>query len=849
MPSAHIFFVKPRIPKNLQALEELSFNLYRHWDYAIDNLFRKLDPDLWEFSGENPVFFLRRIQEDKLEKAAADPEFTTKLEEVYQRYKLYMNSAPAAEIPADRPAIAYFSAEFGLAESLPVYAGGLGILAGDHLKSASDLGLPLVGVGLFYREGYNHQRIDNHGWQREYYPSHDISDIPLTLISQADGSPLTIGLDFPERHIRVQIWQAQVGRINLYLLDTNHPDNNTQDRNITDRLYSGDLEKRIQQEIVLGIGGIRALAAMGIKPSVCHMNEGHSAFLGLERIRQIMAEFGMDFRSALELAAGGSIFTTHTPVPAGIDIFPPSLIDKYFTDFYQSLGLSRQEFFWLGQMNPYTPHEPFNMAVLALHLAVRANGVSILHGLVARRMWQSLWPELPLHEVPIEAITNGVHTTTWIGESMIGLYDRHLGTCWRENPGRTECWDKLDLVQNETLWNAHENQKAELVQFARKKAALQLKTWDACQDEIQSAQRILNPGFLTIGFARRFAEYKRPTLIFHDMDRLARILTNPDRPVQIIFSGKSHPNDDIGKGLIQKVISYARREDLRNHIVFLEDYDMQVARYMVHGVDLWLGNPRRPLEASSTSGMKAALNGALQLSTLDGWWDEAWLPELGWAIGGREDSADTAHLDVSDAESLYDRLENEIAPLYYDQDPDGLPTAWLNRMRRSIKAYGPRFNTHRMVTEYAQQMYTPSYRNFQNLQSNDGVKATDLATWKTRVKAGWPDLRIDSVNDNRESHELVAGDWLSVRAKVFLGSLIPDDVLVEAYYGTVLSPDEIGEVEQTPLKMLEDYGSGWFLFGGDIPCRLSGRQGYMIRILPRHKDLVSPFISGLILWG
>ncbi|OIQ09426.1 glycogen phosphorylase [Moorella thermoacetica] len=853
MPSPHIFFVQPVLPEKLKPLRDLAASLYwpRYPETAA--LFRDLDPDLWEETGHNSELLLRLLPAARLTAVAGDPQYTGRLEQVWQEYRTYLG-APVnrGNLPGleSNQVIAYFSAEFGLSEALPIYAGGLGFLAGDHLKSASDLGLPLVGVGLLYREGYFRQRLDRRGQQREVYSRNDFYQLPLELERRADGSPLEVQVNFPDpdRQVRARVWRARVGRLNLYLLDSDCPGNLEADRLITDRLYGGDLEKRIQQEILLGIGGVRALAALGINATIFHLNEGHSAFLGLERIRQLQARYGLDLASARELATCSNIFTTHTPVPAGIDVFPPYLMDKYFTEYYQSLGLSRHEFLALGRQDPNNQQEPFNMAVLALRLSAWANGVSQLHGQTARRMWQVIWPGVPAAEIPIGAITNGVHTTSWVGEKMAALYDRYLGTAWREDPASPASWAGVAGIPARELWQVHEEQRRELLAFARRRLAAQLREWGAGPREIAALEGVLDPGALTIGFARRFAAYKRPALLLRDPERLARILGDSRRPVQIIYAGKAHPRDEEGKELIRQITAFTREEAFRGRLIFLEDYGLQVARHLVQGVDLWLGNPRRPLEASSTSGMKAVLNGALHASTLDGWWAEAWTPDTGWAIGSGAVYEDTGYQDTVEGEALYNLLEKEIVPLFYERDAGGLPAAWVEMMKRSIRAYGPVFNTHRMVAEYSRQFYEPAARLYQRLQAGNQERLKELAGWRSRVRDWWPAVRIEGVEDDREG-DLIVGGSLKVRARVFLGSLQPEDVTVELYYGPVDAGGEIVTGEKETLIQYQDQGEGRYLYSGVIPCRRGGRQGYNLRVLPRHADQVHPYQSGLILWG
>lgn len=651
------FTVVPALPVALERLRDLAFNLRWAWNHDTIELFRRLDSDLWESSGHNPVLMLGAIDQTQLEAAAADEGFLAHLDRVAHEFDAYLAGESTwfqrTHGASDGPLVAYFSAEFGLTECLSIFAGGLGILAGDHLKSASDLGIPLVGVGLLYQQGYFRQYLNEVGWQQEADIDNDFHNLPVSLARRPDGTPVTVEVEYAGHPVFAQVWRAQAGRVALYLLDTNVPLNHPVDRHITHQLYGGDQEIRIKQEMMLGIGGYRALQALGLSPMVYHMNEGHAAFLALERVRWLMQRHSLGFAEAREVAAASLVFTTHTPVEAGHDRFPADLMDRYFTDYSRHLGLSRYEFLGLGRLDPNHDSEAFCMTVLALRLADHSNGVSQLHGQVSRRMWQGLWPGVPEDEIPIEYVTNGVHSRSWISLEMNHLYDRYLGPRWREEPADRTIWQRAERIPAEELWRTHERRRDRLVAFARRRLRAQLEHRGAPQVEIEAADEVLDPGALTIGFARRFAPYKRATLLLADEARLARLLNNPDRPVQLIFAGKAHPRDEAGKRLCQQIAVLARKPEFRHRVVFLEDYDLAVARYLVQGADIWLNNPRRPMEASGTSGMKAAANGVLNLSTLDGWWDEAYQPEVGWAIGRREVDDNSALQDQVEAEALY----------------------------------------------------------------------------------------------------------------------------------------------------------------------------------------------------
>jgi starch phosphorylase len=849
MPNIRAFTVAPSLPEKLQDLETLAYNLRWTWDHETIDLFRRLDRELWKKCYQNPVLMLGKINQERLRAVATDDGFIAHMERASQSLRNYMQGETWYQKINGRPkkfCIAYFSAEFGLTESMPIYSGGLGILSGDHLKSASELGLPLVGVGLLYQEGYFRQYLNADGWQQESYPTNDFYNLPLTLERREDGRPITVTVDLPGRAVVIQVWRAQVGRVSLYLLDTNVPDNSREDQDITDELYGGDAEMRVKQEIVLGIGGLHALDALGLEPDVCHMNEGHSAFLGLERIRKLMRENGFSFTEAHEAAAAGNVFTTHTPVPAGIDIFAPHLIETYFAHYYPALELTREQFMALGRQDPRDRGAGFNMAVLALRLSSRFNGVSQLHGKVARRMWQNMWLDLPVDEVPIEAITNGIHARSWISKDMAGLFDRYLGPRWVSEPTDQTVWQWVDRIPDEELWRTHERRRERLVAFARRRLAKQLAHRGASPSEVALAAGVLNPDALTIGFARRFATYKRATLIFRDPERLARLLCNRERPVQIIFTGKAHPRDDQGKALIKEIIHHAHREEFRQNVVFIEDYDINVARYLVEGVDVWLNTPRRPREASGTSGMKAAANGVLNLSVLDGWWAEAYGPDVGWAIGRGEEYEDLEYQNEVESAALYNLLEKDVAPLFYARGRDKLPFGWIAKMKASMRTLCPVFNTNRMVREYAERFYLPAGERFRHIMDQDAVGVRALAAWKQHLFQHWHRIRVQEVEADGDT--LKVGDVLHVRAQIYLGELTDQDVEVEIYYGMV--DDKGGIPEGIPATMrVQGEKDDVYTFAGVIPCLSSGRFGYALRVLPRHQDMLHFYELGLVLWG
>ncbi len=860
MPTRQIrtFTVLPHLPERLQALHKLAYNLWWCWNADAVALFRRIDVDLWQQLEHSPVKLLGHTAQERFEKLAKDEGFLAHMDRVEEALNNYM-SAPTwfqDTYGAEKSArVAYFSAEFGIHESIPVYSGGLGVLAGDHLKSASDLGIPLCGVSLMYREGYFRQYLNIDGWQQERYPENDFFNLPLIPETMPDGSPLTVSVHLPGRDVHARLWRIQVGRVPLYLIDCNIPQNRPADRNITAQLYGGDQHMRIEQEIVLGIGGIRALKAIGKMPTICHMNEGHSAFSVLERIRLLMEEQNYDYPTAFEGVKAGTCFTTHTPVPAGNDAFPAHMMDQYFGEYIKGLKLDRTTFMNLGREKADNEVENFSMTVLAIRMANTSNGVAKLHGVVSRNMWKSIFPELPELEVPISSVTNGVHTPTWISPEIGELYHRYLGIQWEEQPTNFDVWQRVEHIPDAELWRIHERRREKLVLFARKRMRLQLTRRGAPPAEIEAADEVLDPDALTIGFARRFATYKRGNLIFRNLERLSKIVNNPSRPVQIIFSGKAHPKDHGGKELIAQVVQYARRSELRKHVVFIEDYDMNVARYLVQGVDVWLNNPRRPLEASGTSGMKVNCNGGLNLSVLDGWWDEGYLGDNGWAIGRGEEytKEQEPYQDDVESRSIYDLIEQEIVPAYYTRGNDNLPRGWLKRMKRSIMTNVPVFNTNRMVKEYTETCYIPSYRRHSLLTGNQYLKAAELARWRSRLKEGWGQVQVESVESPNADPTHVGAEML-VRARVRLGSFAPEDVEVQLYHGVLDSHGEIakpGTVVLTPASGPDpsSNGSKVYLYTGKIACRASGYYGYCVRVLPRHASLPNPFEPALLTWG
>lgn len=855
------YTIVPTLPTALVNLQTIAENLRWSWDETSVELFRTLDAELWDNCNHNPVLFLQRIDQDKLDAAAEDSDYLTQLEQARQSLSSYVTSSEtwyrrlAGEqgLPAEQPLIAYFSAEFGLTESIPIFAGGLGILAGDHIKSSSDLDLPLVGVGLLYQMGYFQQRIDAQGWQQAIPRENDFETLPIHLERQDDGAPRQVSVEIAGRTVYAQIWRAQVGRTAVYLLDTNVESNDEDDRRITERLYDSDPSVRLQQEILLGIGGLRALHVLGLAPQVIHLNEGHAAFAILERIRQLVEAHGLSFAEARLAAAPGIVFTTHTPVAAGHDRFAPALIDEYFSDLWPQIGLSRDEFLALGREDPSDDFESFTMTILALKLAQHRGGVSKLHGETTRVMWQQLWPDLPVNEIPIGHITNGVHLPTWLAPEIAELYQRHLGDDWQDAPSVDGAWEELSQITDEELWSTHNQQRAQLIEFAQRRLRTQLQRQGAHPADIEATLSVLDPAVLTIGFARRFATYKRGALLLTDIERLTRIVTDAERPVQFIFAGKAHPDDIPGQEVIHEILTAISDGPLRGRIVFLEDYDITIARHLVHGVDVWLNNPRRPLEASGTSGMKAAANGGLNLSILDGWWDEAWqLAEekglhFGWPIGEGKVYLDEGYADRGDAQAIYQTLERDIVPLFYDRDEAGIPRRWVSGMRQAIRWLSPFFNTNRMVADYWAKYYLPALQGIESVRADGYRSARELAAREACLREAWPAVEIVDVM-SPEGAELRAGSKICISASIQMDGINPDDILVELYAGEV-TPDD--KLVRTFTQEMRAEGTGKpLLYRTELEAPEGGSFGWTVRVVPRDTRTGKATInSGLIRWA
>ncbi len=818
MRSVRQFTVIPAVPVALQTLTELASNLRWTWDRDTQALFERLDPTTWRATGRDPLRLLAAITAARWAELAADPEIVAAADAAIARLRDAVESPRWFQGRAQSPLdlIAYFSPEFGISETLPQYSGGLGVLAGDHLKAASDLGLPLVAVGLLYAEGYFRQRLNADGMQEERYPPLDPHGLALT------PTGIQVSLHMDGDHVKVNVWRVDVGRIQLYLLDTNVDGNSDAAAGITDRLYGGDKEHRLRQEMVLGIGGVRALRALGLAPQVFHTNEGHAGFLSLERIRELVLD-GVPFDAAVEAVRAGGVFTTHTPVPAGIDQFPLELMHRYFTEFAGSLGISIEQLCTIGKPDD-GPDDMFNMAVMGLRLAGRSNGVAQLHGAVSRNMFNHLWPDVPEDEVPIGAITNGVHAHTWVGDHIASLLAKGVGPVW--DGADVASWTGVDHIDPAELWAARARARSELVAFVRQR----------CGDAL------LDPKALTIGFARRFATYKRATLLLSQPDRLRSMLLSADRPVQFVFAGKAHPQDQPGKDMIRDIEIFARQLDVNHRFVFVPDYDMAIARMMYHGCDVWLNNPRRPLEACGTSGMKAALNGALNCSILDGWWDECFDGSNGWAINSADDDPDLGRRDAREATSLFGLLEREIVPRFYDRS-DGVPLAWIDTMRHNWRTLGPFVTAARMVRSYTTDLYEPAAASSRTALADHSRVARDLAAWKQHVRQAWPAVKVVEIDaDTTPAHE---GDHRHVRAQVHIDGLEPSSITVQALHGPI---DSEGDFIGSPLIVtLASTAAG--VWEADYSVGEAGPYGITVRAMPSHPELISPVEMGIIAWA
>ncbi len=844
--------VNPQLPKRIEKLSEIANNLWWSWNTEFLRLFQKIDRDLWEQSNKNPVKFLKCVSQEKLEAAAKDTSFLKEYDKIASNFESYMNSKNTwflNKYPENKKdLIAYFSAEYGLDETLPIYSGGLGILSGDHLKSASDLGIPLVAVGLLYKNGYFNQKINGYGQQETEYHNIDLYDLPIHPVKDDKGEDLTIYVKFPKRRLYLKVWQINVGRVKLYLLDSDIDKNNEEDRDVTLRLYGGDQEMRIRQEIVLGMAGVNLLTKyLKLEPTVYHMNEGHSAFLNLEIIKNIIQEKQVSFEVAKDIASSKTVFTTHTPVPAGNDIFPLNLVEKYFKDFWPRLGLSREEFLRLGMKPGIDLDVGFNMGILALKIAGKKNGVSKLHGAVSRELFGDVWPNIAANESPIGYVTNGIHTCSWLAPKLKELYNKYLIPYWQDNIHQEYVWEKIKNIPDEKLWDVHVERKEKLLKIVKDSTTERLRRSGYSYEEINEIVSKLNPNSLTIGFARRFATYKRATLIFKDLERITQILNNSERPVQLIFAGKAHPADKEGQDLIKYIHEISMMPQFKGKIFLLENYNIAMSRYLVSGVDVWLNNPRRPMEASGTSGQKASVNGVINFSVLDGWWAEGYTQNNGWTIGTNAEYISYEEQDIADSQSMYRALEEKIIPTYYTKEKNGLPKKWIEIMKNSIITTGGKYSTSRMLVDYTNQYYMPLCNLTKNYYEDiDNVAAFN--SWKKDLHNNWKDIKITQVN-NLDNITIDAGNNIEVGCEVQLPNINVDNVTVEVYYGKILEDGIVENVSIIPMKLLDfDEEDKKYYFTAKIELTTGGNYGYTFRVVPKHEMLLEPANLNLIKW-
>ena len=849
---AKSFVVTPSLPENLKDLATISENMWWCWNSDAVELFRRLDRHIWEESYHSPKAMLGLVKQERLEELADDTSFISHMKMVKAELDKYM-SIPTwfdKTFPDYKDKkIAYFSTEFAIHESLPIYSGGLGVLSGDHLKSASDMGLPLVGIGLLYRNGYFKQHLSIDGWQIEEYKVNHFYSMPMQLLTDEKGDALFIEISLPRSpRVFARIWKVQVGRVALYLLDTDFDKNSPEDRTITGELYGGDKEMRIKQEKLLGVGGMKVLELLNIDPSVIHINEGHSAFLLLEKMRMLMKNKGLSFEQAQKVVKANCVFTTHTPVPAGNEVFSAQLVSTYFESLYRELGLSREQFLALGRdLKVENMEKDFSMTILALKACGKANGVSRLHATVSREMWQNVWPELPRKEIPITHITNGIHTNTWISYEFAGLFQRYIGEDWIDEPSDQTLWQRIADIPDAELWRSHERRKERLVSFARSRLKMQLQRRGLSKHMIAYADEVLDPEALTIGFARRFATYKRGNLIFRNLERIKKILTNKERPVQIIIAGKAHPKDDKGKEIIKSIVALTSDPDLKYKVVFLEDYDMNVAHYLVQGVDIWLNNPLRPQEASGTSGMKAAVNGAINFSVLDGWWCEGYNGENGWVVGSTDTYNDLEYQNEMESRSIYEILEKEIVPLFYDRGQDDLPRGWINKMKLCMQTVGPMFNTNRMIEDYTRKFYVPSMEMTEKMKENNYELAKKKTDWQSNIERNWNRVSIISADDNVNNKTIQIGSPVKIRVRVNLAGIAPEDVFVQVYEGYLNTKNVLSDETFENMKMVSKEQDGTYIYELESPTRIVGHCGYTIRVVPQYMDKVE-YIPGIIKW-
>lgn len=843
--------VNPQLPKEISKLSEIANNLWWSWNTDYLKLLKQIDRDLWENVGKNPVKFLKLVSQERLEKVSQNQEFLKHYNIVANNFENYMNSKNtwfSKNYPKnENDLIAYFSAEYGLDETIPIYSGGLGILSGDHLKSASDLGLPFVAVGMLYKEGYFIQKLSKYGEQENNYVKADLNNLPIEAVKDSEGKDLKITVDYPERKLYLKVWKINVGRIKLYLMDSDIDENSEEDKKVTLQLYGGDQDMRIKQEIVLGIGGVKLLKTLGLNPTVYHMNEGHSSFLTLELIKDLMEEKKISFEMAKDITTSKTVFTTHTPVPAGNDIFPLDLVEKYFKEFWPKIGLSREEFLKLGMKPTEKLDNGFNMGILALKNAGKKNGVSKLHGAVSRELFGEVWPNIAANESPIGYVTNGIHTCSWLAQNLKELYNEYLIPYWQDNMQKDDVWKQIKDIPNEKLWNEHQARKMKMLKMVKENTTERLKRVGIPYEEIKEITSKINPNALTIGFARRFATYKRATLIFKDLERITQILNDSERPIQLIFAGKAHPLDKVGQDLIKYINDLSMKPQFKGKIFVLENYNIGMSRYLISGCDVWLNNPRRPMEASGTSGQKASVNGVINFSVLDGWWAEGYDQTNGWTIGTNAEFTSYEEQDLADSESLYNTLENKIIPLYYENREENIPNNWVEIMKNSIITTGGKYSTQRMVIDYTNKMYIPLC-NLYNTYYSNLESVAEYSQWKSELNNSWNDIEIKQLN-NLSDISMDAGNKINVECEVKLPNIKVENIEAQVYYGKIAENGMVDNIEIIPMKLkAKNVAEKVYTFEAKIELTTGGDYGYTFRVMPKHEMLLESSDLNLIKW-
>ena len=844
--------VNPQLPSRINKLSEISNNLWWSWNTDFLKIFKEIDIDLWERVEKNPVKFLKLVSQEKLEQAVQNPLILKEYDKIVDDFDGYINSKNtwfSKKYPNNKnDLIAYFSAEYGLDETVPIYSGGLGILSGDHLKSASDLGIPLVAVGLLYKNGYFHQKIDGYGNQKSIYKDIDLMNMPINPVKGKDGEDLKILLKLPGQNLYLKVWNIKVGRVTLYLLDSDIPENTDENyRNITLRLYGGDQEMRIKQEIVLGMGGVNLLKTLELNPSVYHMNEGHSSFLLLEVMKNIVKEKKVAFSIARDITSSQTVFTTHTPVPAGNDIFPVELVEKYFKGYWTKLGIDKETFLRLGMKPNDSMDNGFNMGILALKIAGKKNGVSKLHGAVSRELFGDVWPNIAANESPITHITNGVHTCSWLAPNIKKLYNKYLTPYWQDSIQIDDTWKKIENIPNAELWNEHMIRKQRLLELVKQNVTASMRSNGKSYEEINEITSKLNPNALTIGFARRFATYKRATLIFRDLERITQILNNSDKPVQLIFAGKAHPADKEGQDLIRYIYEISMKPQFKGKVFILENYNIGIARYLVSGVDVWLNNPRRPMEASGTSGQKASVNGVINFSVLDGWWAEGYNSKNGWTIGTNDEYDSYEIQDNADSASIYNTLENKIIPIYYDKNKNGISEKWIQIMKNSIISTGGRYSTSRMLCDYTNKLYMPLVE-LNKKYYTDLSNVASYNEWKDKMYINWDKIKIEQYN-NLDNISIDAGNKIEVNCKVILPDISVENINVEVYAGRITDNGTIENITIMPMELIDSNDEAReYMYRAKLELTTGGNYGYTFRVMPKHEMLLDAENLDLIKW-